>query len=152
MTAPSWRSFPQPQVADSGGPFLTWDVIDAAGVIHDVACAGDGAIATFIGVVRDNDKGQRVRGLEYEAHESMAELEIARLVAEARRRWPITNVRVRHRLGSLLVREVSIVIVISAAHRAPALESCRWLIDTLKAKVPIFKKELYEDGAEWVED
>jgi len=150
--APSWHSFPQPQVADSDGPLLTRDVINAAALIQDIAGAGDGAIATFIGVVRDNDGGQRVRGLEYEAHEPMAESEIAKLVAEALRRWQITNVRVQHRLGRLLVGDVSVVIVVAAAHRAPALDSCHWLIDTLKAQVPIFKKELYEDGAEWVKD
>jgi molybdopterin synthase catalytic subunit len=113
---------------------------------------GDGALATFVGVVRDNQEGRSVRSLEYEAHEPMAEAQIDALSDTARQRWEIGEVVIMHRLGSLQVGDVSVVIAVAAAHRAPALEACRWLIDTLKAEVPIFKKERFADGSEeWVE-
>ena len=89
--------------------------------------------------------------LEYEAHEEMAQKQIGGLIEEARERWPIGQVAIRHRLGRLEIGEVSVAIAVAAPHRAEALEACRWLIDTLKAEVPIFKKEAYADGESWVE-
>jgi len=112
----------------------------------------DGAVATFTGVVRNHHDGKEVLWLEYEAYEEMAETQIDGLITEASRRWPISQVAVRHRLGHLEIGEVSVAIAVAAPHRAEALEACRWLIDTLKAEVPIFKKEAYAGGEVWVDD
>jgi molybdopterin synthase catalytic subunit len=112
----------------------------------------DGAVATFTGVVRNHHHGKEVLWLEYEAYEEMAEKQIDGLITEASRRWPISQVAVRHRLGHLEIGEVSVAIAVAAPHRAEALEACRWLIDTLKAEVPIFKKEAYAGGEVWVDD
>ena len=81
----------------------------------------------------------------------MAEAELQRLVDQARSQWEITDVTISHRLGRLEIGEVSVVVAVAAPHRGPALEACRWLIDTLKTEVPIFKKEFYAEGADWVE-
>ena len=112
----------------------------------------DGAVATFTGVVRNHHHGKEVLWLEYEAYEEMAETQIDGLITEASRRWPISQVALRHRLGHLEIGEVSVAIAVAAPHRAEALEACRWLIDTLKAEVPIFKKEAYAGGEVWVDD
>jgi len=112
----------------------------------------DGAVATFTGVVRNHHHGKEVLWLEYEAYEEMAEKQIDGLITEASRRWPISQVALRHRLGHLHMGEVSVAIAVAAPHRAEALEACRWLIDTLKAEVPIFKKEAYAGGEVWVDD
>jgi molybdopterin synthase catalytic subunit len=112
----------------------------------------DGAVATFTGVVRNHHDGKEVLWLEYEAYEEMAETQIDGLITEASRRWPISQVALRHRLGHLHMGEVSVAIAVAAPHRAEALEACRWLIDTLKAEVPIFKKEAYAGGEVWVDD
>jgi molybdopterin synthase catalytic subunit len=132
-------------------PFLTRDPVDPAASAAAVLAAQDGAVASFTGLVRDHQNGRAVLWLEYEAHEQMAEKLIGGLVEEARRRWPVHGIDIRHRLGHLEIGEVSVVIAVAAPHRADALEACRWLIDTLKAEVPIFKKEAYADGQSWVE-
>jgi molybdopterin synthase catalytic subunit len=125
--------------------------IDSAAVAASVATPVDGAVATFVGVVRDHHQGRQVLWLEYEAHEAMAEKEIATLIDEARRRWPVGAIAIQHRLGRLEIGDASVAIAVAAPHRAEALEACRWLIDTLKAQVPIFKKETFSDGESWVE-
>jgi molybdopterin synthase catalytic subunit len=117
-----------------------------------IAGGEDGAVATFTGVVRNHHDGKEVLWLEYEAYEEMAETQIDGLITEASRRWPISQVALRHRLGHLHMGEVSVAIAVAAPHRAEALEACRWLIDTLKAEVPIFKKEAYAGGEVWVDD
>jgi molybdopterin synthase catalytic subunit len=132
--------------------FLTRDPIDAAALGASVPTSKDGAVATFSGVVRDHHDGREVLWLEYEAHEKMAQKQIGALIEDARRRWPISGVVLQHRLGRLEIGETSVAIAVAAAHRSEALEACRWLIDTLKAKVAIFKKEVYADGTSWVED
>jgi len=131
---------------------LTRDPIDPAGLAGAVATPADGAVATFTGIVRDNQDGRTVRYLEYEAHEVMAPQVLAGLVDQARARWPIGRVEIRHRLGRLEIGDISVAIAVAAPHRAEAIEACHWLIDTLKAEVPIFKKEHYADGESWVED
>lgn len=132
---------------------LTRHAIDVGRLSARLATPADGAVATFVGVVRDNHEGQGVSRLEYEAHEPMAEAQLERLAGAAAERWGLSAVVVEHRLGSLEIGEVSVVVGVASPHRAEALESCRWLIDTLKAEVPIFKKEFYTDGGQnWVED
>jgi molybdopterin synthase catalytic subunit len=137
-------------VADES--FLTRGAIVPAELGASVATSRDGAVATFTGIVRDHDDGRTVLWLEYEAHEEMAQKQIGALIEEAQRRWPIGVVAIRHRLGRLEIGETSVAIAVAAAHRAEALEACRWLIDTLKAQVAIFKKETFADGETWVED
>jgi molybdopterin synthase catalytic subunit len=134
------------------GRHLTTEPIDPASTAIGLAGAEDGAVATFTGVVRNHHDGREVLWLEYEAYEEMAERQIDNLIAEARRRWPLSEAVIRHRLGHLNIGEVSVVIAVAAPHRAEALEACRWLIDTLKAEVPIFKREAHAVGEVWVDD
>jgi molybdopterin synthase catalytic subunit len=92
-----------------------------------------------------------VAHLEYEAYEEMAQSEMAAIEAEVRRRWPVTDVRLVHRLGRMDIGEASVAVAIASAHRGEAFEACRFAIDTLKRTVPIWKKEFYADGAVWLE-
>jgi molybdopterin synthase catalytic subunit len=122
----------------------------------DVAALGsatraDGALCTFVGIVRDNNAGRAVRHLEYEAFEEMALPLMEEIAAEARRRWAITAISIVHRLGRLEIGEPSVAVAVFSPHRAEAFEACRYAIDTLKAKVPIWKKEFYTDGAVWID-
>lgn len=119
-------------------------------VLRAVASASAGAIDVFIGTTRDNAEGRSVRSLDYEAHAPMALNEIERIVSDARRRWTLSGVAVVHRTGRVPVGEASVVIAVSAPHRSEAFEACRYIIDTLKQTVPIWKKEEFADGSsEW---
>ena len=132
---------------------LTRDAIDVAALMERVARSSDGGIASYVGIVRDNDEGHPVRALEYEAHEPMADRHLARLCREAMGQFDVGRVEVLHRLGRLEVGDVAVAVVVAAPHRGPAIDATRWLIDTLKADVPIFKKEIYaDDTAHWVGD
>ena len=112
----------------------------------------DGALCLFAGVVRNEHKGRAVLRLEYEAYEEMALPLMEEIAAEARRRWPITGLRMVHRLGSLGIGEASVAVAVASPHRAEAFAACRFLIDTLKARVPIWKREYYADGSAWLEE
>ena len=111
----------------------------------------DGAIVIFDGVVRNNSRGRRTVHLDYEAYESMALQQLQQLADEARERLAIRNLAIVHRLGRIEIGESSVLIAVFSAHRAPAFDACRWLIDTLKRTVPIWKKEYFEDGAVWAD-
>ena len=113
--------------------------------------AGDGAVALFLGVVRDENRGREVLRLEYEAYEEMALPLMEEIAAEVARRFPVTGVRLVHRLGRLEIGEASVAVAVASPHRAQAFAACRFAIDTLKAQVPIWKKELYADGSEWLD-
>ena len=113
--------------------------------------AADGAVCLFVGVVRNENGGRRVRHLEYEAYEEMALPLMEQIAAEAAARWPVTDVRVVHRLGRLEIGEPSVAVAVASPHRAEAFAACRHVIDAVKASVPIWKKEFYEDGAGWLE-
>ena len=115
-----------------------------------VAHPGAGAIATFIGTVRDHGRGQAVTHLEYEAYVPAAELTMAQIGDEIRERWGIDQVAIAHRVGSLAVGEASVVISVASAHRDAAFEACRYAIERIKEIVPIWKKEHYVDGAVWL--
>src|SRR5260221_1671046 len=106
----------------------------------------DGALCLFAGIVRNENKGKAVLYLEYEAYEDMALSLMEEIAAEARRKWPITDVRLLHRLGRLEIGEASVAVAVASPHRAQAFAAFRFLIDTLKAPVPIWKKEYYADG------
>jgi molybdopterin synthase catalytic subunit len=109
-----------------------------------------GAVNLFIGTTRNNNDGKRVKALEYSAFEPMAVDEMRRIEVEVRNRWNVIGVAVVHRLGRLHVGESSVVIAISAPHRKEAFEACRFAIDLLKQRVPVWKKEFYDDGESWV--
>ena len=111
----------------------------------------DGAIVVFDGVARNHTRGRKTLYLDYEAYEPMALGELRRLAGEALEKFPIRNLALVHRLGRIEIGESSVLIAVYSAHRAPAFEACRWLIDTLKKKVPIWKKEYFEDGAVWAD-
>jgi molybdopterin synthase catalytic subunit len=128
---------------------LTHEPIDVGALTP--APAEDGAVCLFLGVVRNENGGRPVRHLEYEAYEEMARPLMEQIAAEARRRWPVTEVRIVHRLGRLEIGEPSVAVAVTAPHRGAAFEACRYAIDTLKATVPIWKKEFYADGAVWLE-
>jgi molybdopterin synthase catalytic subunit len=111
----------------------------------------DGAACLFVGVVRNENRGRSVERLEYEAYEEMALPLMEEIAQEARRRFPVTAVRLVHRLGRLEVGEASVAVAAVSPHRDEAFAACRFVIDTLKAKVPIWKKEHYADGTAWLE-
>jgi molybdopterin synthase catalytic subunit len=126
------------------------DVLDPRFTETLVAHSGAGAIATFIGTVRDHGRGRAVTHLEYEAYAPAAELSMAQIGDEIRDRWGITHVAIVHRVGSLAVGEASVVISVASAHRVAAFEACRYAIERIKEIVPIWKKEHYVDGASWL--
>ena len=117
-----------------------------------VAHPGAGGIATFLGVVRDNSLGRKLRYLFYEAYPPMAIKEMERLEAEVRQRWEISAMAITHRLGRLEIGEASVAIAISSPHRKEALEACHYAIDRLKQTVPVWKKEFWEGGEVWIEN
>ena len=135
----------------SGGDFrLSEKPIDLAAVVAEVAGEDAGAIATFLGTTRVHSRGRTVRYLEYEAYGGMAEAEMARIAEELEGRHEITKVAITHRVGRVGIGETSVAIAVSAPHRAAALAACAEAIDTLKQTVPLWKKEVYEGGEEWI--
>ena len=123
---------------------------DPQHLINLVSSDGAGAINTFIGTVREQTKGKRVIKLEYEAYEVMAVAEMQKIVDLARERWPIEKVAIHHRTGELMVGDLAVVIAVSTPHRLASFQACQFIIDTLKQTVPIWKKEVFEDGEVWV--
>src|SRR5213595_2869819 len=130
---------------------ITREPLDRNALIASIAHASAGGIVTFEGVVRYNARGKQVRYLEYDVYPEMAEQQIRTIVAEAQQRWGVERVAVAHRFGRLEIGEASVIIVVASAHRGEAFEACRYIIDTLKATVPIWKKEVATNGEEWVE-
>ena len=118
--------------------------------IDAVMSPESGGIDVFIGTVRNATKGKQVIRLEFEAYEKMAISEMQKITDEAVKRWTIHKIVIHHRTGVLEVGEVPVVIAVSAAHRGAAFDACRYIIDTLKQTVPIWKKEVFEDGEVWV--
>jgi len=131
---------------------LTSEPLDERAVTTVVSTPDAGGVVTFVGRVRDNARGHTVQALEYEAYPEMAETVFSRIAAEARSRFAIKEVAIHHRSGRLVVGEPSVVIAVSAAHRGAAFEACEYVIDQLKARAPIWKKEFGPDGAVWVEE
>ena len=109
-----------------------------------------GGIDVFIGTVRNATKGKKVIHLEFEAYENMALKEMRKIAEDILRKWPVHKILIHHRTGLLNIGEIPVVIAVSAAHRAAAFDACRYAIDTLKQTVPIWKKEVFEDGEVWV--
>jgi molybdopterin synthase catalytic subunit len=133
---------------------ITRDPLDDTAVralVRAATHASDGGVVTFEGVVRDNARGKRIRYLEYDVYPEMAEQMLATIAAEVEQRWQTDHVAIVHRIGRLEIGECSVAVVVACPHRAEAFEACRYAIDTLKKSVPIWKKEVAEDGEEWVE-
>jgi molybdopterin synthase catalytic subunit len=131
---------------------LIHKTLDVARIEAAVADPGAGAIVTFIGTTRNSHLGREVLHLEYEAHPTLAQKALQTLAADAARRFSLIKVCVQHRLGRVDIGQASVVIAVSSAHRGAAFDGCRYLIDTLKTSVPIWKKEFYADGStpQWV--
>jgi molybdopterin synthase catalytic subunit len=130
---------------------LVRETIDTAALASSVRAPEDGAVATFDGCVRNHSRGRATLYLEYEAYEPMALAKMREICAEMHTRFAIHRASMVHRLGRLEIGETSVFIAVSAAHRAAALDACRFAIDTLKRSVPIWKKEYFADGAVWAE-
>jgi molybdopterin synthase catalytic subunit len=130
---------------------LTHEIIDTSEVLRRVQSSLAGAVVLFLGTAREVTRGRRTASLEYECYPRMAEEKLAELEAEVRRRWPIVECAIVHRLGHLELGEISVAVAVSTPHRRDAFEAGQWLIDTLKQRVPVWKQEHWADGTtEWV--
>ena len=130
---------------------ITREPIDTQGVLASLKCGEDGTALVFKGVVRNHTRGRRTLYLNYEAYEEMAVAQMQSLAAEALRKFQVRDLAVVHRLGKLEIGETSVLIAVASAHRGAAFDACRWLIDTLKRTVPIWKREYFEDGVVWAD-
>lgn len=130
---------------------IALDPIDTPAIANALKRAEDGAAAIFEGIVRNNTRGRRTLYLNYESYEAMALAKMEELACQALADFKIRDVALVHRLGRLEIGETSVLIVVASAHRGPAFDACRWLIDTLKRTVPIWKKEHFTDGAVWAD-
>jgi molybdopterin synthase catalytic subunit len=129
---------------------ITEKPIDIQKVIDTASSLGAGAVNVFIGTVRNTAHGKKVLWLEYEVYESMAVSEIRKIIEEASTRWPLLGWAISHRIGTLRPGEISVAIAVSSPNRKESFEACQFIIDQVKEKVPIWKKEIFEDGEEWV--
>jgi len=140
-----------PVSGGTGRAFITREKIDTAGVQERIKHPEDGAAVVFEGIVRNNTRGRRTLHLDYESYEGMALEQMEGLVEQVLQQFPVRDAVIVHRLGRLEIGETSVLIVVASAHRGVAFDACRWLIDTLKRTVPIWKKEYFEDGAVWAD-
>jgi molybdopterin converting factor subunit 1 len=127
------------------------EIINTQRVVSGLKRAEDGAVLVFEGVVRNQTRGRKTVYLDYEAYEEMALEQMESLAAQALGQFPIRDLAIVHRLGRLEIGEASVLIAVASSHRAAAFDACRWVIDTLKRTVPIWKKEHFEDGAVWAD-
>ena len=133
-------------------PFrVTHEPLDVAQTAGAVASPDCGAVATFVGLVRDNNLGRQVRWLDYECYEPLAVSSLERIAAEAASEWPGTRLAIAHRVGPLQIGEASVVIAAASPHRADAFSACRYAIERIKQIVPIWKREHFEGGDSWIE-
>ncbi len=130
---------------------LVRERIETTALVEEMKRGEDGAAVVFEGIVRNHTRGRRTLYLDYEAYEVMALKKMEELTDEALRLYPVRDAAILHRLGRIEIGETSVLIVVASAHRAAAFDACRWLIDTLKRTVPIWKKEYFEDGAVWAD-
>ena len=128
---------------------LTHDIIDTKAITDALKAGEDGALTVFDGIVRNNTRGRQTLYLDYSAYDAMALEQMRALAAEAIARFAVRDVAMVHRLGRLEIGETSILIAVASAHRGVTFDACRWLIDTLKKRVPIWKKEVFVDGSVW---
>lgn len=130
---------------------ITRQTIPTSSLADGLRVPEDGAVVVFEGIVRNHSRGRKALYLEYEAYEPMALDSMREIRAEARRKFPVDQVVIVHRVGRLEIGETSVAIIVTAAHRAAAFDACRYAIDELKQRVPIWKKEYFEDGSAWAE-
>jgi molybdopterin synthase catalytic subunit len=130
---------------------ITTDELDLPAVVRLVDARATGAVATFVGLVRDHHQGRRVLHLVYEAYEPLAERALQRILDEARERWPAVTLAIRHRIGRLAIGEASVAIAAASPHRTDAFAACRYAIERIKQIVPIWKHEYFEGGDVWIE-
>lgn len=123
------------------------DIISCIGKVKNLQCGG---MDIFIGTIRNKTKGKKVVRLEYEAYEPMALKEMKKIAEYALQLWPVENILIHHRVGVLKTGDIAVIVAVCAPHREAAFDACRYAIDTLKKTVPIWKKEVFEDGEEWV--
>ena len=132
-------------------PHLTRARLDLGDLLCEIAAPERGGVASFLGLVRDHHEGRGVKGIEYSAYEPMAESLCEAIVTEAQARWPV-RVALRHRLGELVVGDTAVAVAVAGPHRDEAFAACRYVIEELKRRVPIWKRERYADGTEqWVD-
>jgi molybdopterin synthase catalytic subunit len=130
--------------------YLTGDPLDLGVLLAQVRSPSHGGVASFLGMVRNHQGGREVLRLDYSAYAPMAEAECARIVAEAESRWPVA-VALQHRIGTLKIGDTAVAVVVASAHRDEAFVACRYVIEELKRRVPIWKREVFADGSiEWV--
>ena len=129
---------------------ITDSLIDPSNVIDLVKTPDSGAINVFIGTVRNSTKNRDVKQLEFEAYDTMAIKEIDKIIGQAKQKWPISSMAIHHRVGVLEIGDIPVVIAVSTPHRQQGFEACQYAIDTLKETVPIWKKEIFADGEQWV--
>ncbi len=130
---------------------ITREPLDPGPLVEAVRRDESGAVVLFYGVVRNENLGRSVRYLEYDAYEEMALKKLREVADEVRAKFPVTGVGVLHRIGRLQVGETSLLVAVSSGHRKEAFEACHYAVDRIKETVPIWKKEVWEDGSEWVE-
>lgn len=119
-------------------------------IIQKVESTNCGAVNVFIGTVRNWNQQKKVVRLEYESYEPMALKKIEEIAGEVKKKWPVEKIAVSHRVGHLNIGEIAVVVAVSTPHRKESFEACQYMIDTLKKIVPIWKKEIYEDGEVWI--
>jgi MoaE-MoaD fusion protein len=141
-----------PPVSGGGELFeVTPEPLDPRRVVEAVRRNDAGAVALFYGVVREQNLGRRVLYLEYDAYPEMAVKVMRQIAAEVRSQWPVSEIAVQHRTGRLEIGETSLLVAVSSAHRGEAFEACHAYVDWLKERLPIWKKEVFEGGEEWIE-
>ena len=129
---------------------ITRELLDPEAITATVRKDTNGGVVTFLGTTRNDSDGRRVLYLEYEAYEGMAEKMLGRIAGEIRQRWGITDVSIAHRFGRLEIGEISLVVAVASPHRQEAFQACLYVVDRVKQNVPIWKKEVFEDGEVWV--
>lgn len=130
--------------------YVTADKLDSKACTEMVTYPGAGGIVVFVGTVRDQTKGKKVKHLEFESYEPMAIKEMSKIAEDAKVKWGLHDMVIHHRVGLIPIEEEAVVIACSSAHRKEAFAACEYAIDTLKESVPIWKKEIFEDGEVWV--
>lgn len=130
---------------------LQREPIDSGTLLSEIKAGEDGAVCLFDGIVRNHSRNRRTLYLEYEAYPAMALAGMEKLAVEALAGFPVREVRIVHRVGRLEIGESSVLIAVASAHRGASFDACRWIIDTLKKTVPVWKKEFFEDGATWAD-
>ena len=129
---------------------ISEDPLNVQEAINEATDNAAGAVNVFIGTVRGESRGKEVVRLEYESYDSMVISEIEKIVDEVKQKWPVKGISIHHRKGDLKVGDIAVVIVVSTPHRKESFEACQFTIDTLKERIPIWKKEIYTDGQHWV--